>query len=239
MTSYAVRLLNDEGLDAFRAHLHGLRSGAASSPPREMLFSPAQSEEFSARISIEQRSFQSRIDFCEYISDAFGETPYQLIEGNVQLWSWLSLFYFDLVCPLRSDGTRRPGMDYRHVPSRDYRYRHRHLLEGAYHVYRLYGMDAELLLCSALHNENSFHHEFAGRQGFITNPVIINVATDLYYDIRHNRPKLGAGRGKAPGALLRFVDVINQLDMTFDLFSMQPKRLMELLPPEFDAWKAH
>ncbi|HSW62828.1 MAG TPA: hypothetical protein VLH56_05925 [Dissulfurispiraceae bacterium] len=238
MTSYSVRMLNDEGLVAFRTYLRGLRTGETTSPPREMLFSPRQSEALSAQIAIEQRAFRSRIDFCEYISDAFGETPYQLIEGNANLWSWLSLFYFDQVCPLRSDGSRRPGMDYRHIPSRDYRYRHRHLLEGAYHVYQMYGMDAALLLCSALHNENSFHHELAGRQGLITNPFIINVATDLYYDIRHNRPKSGAGRGKAPGALLRFVDVINQLDMTFDLFSIQPRRLMELLPAEFDSWKA-
>jgi hypothetical protein len=230
-------MLTRDGIEAFRAYLQELRNGQAEECPRDLLFNAHHSTEFSPSIQIEQRSFRSRIDFCEYIAECFDDTPYRRIAGNEGLWSWLSLFFFDQVCPQRVDGTRRPGMDYRHIPINDFRYRHRHLLEGAYQVYHLYGMDAALLLCSALHSENSFHHELAGRQGFITNPVIISVATELYYDVRHGRPKTGAGKGKNPGALLRFVDVINQLEMTYDLFSMRPNKLLKLLPVEFDRWK--
>ncbi len=237
VTTYQARMLNDEGVQAFRSYLHDLRGGARTSPPREMLFSAERSAEIPFDLTVAQRAFRSRMDFCEYMAEAFGEAPYHLIEGNDKLWSWLSLFYFDQVCPVRSDGSRRPGMDYRHIPSRDYRHRHRHLLAGAYHVYHLHGMDAALLLCSPLHSENAFHHQLAGRQGFIANPVILHAATELYYDMRHSRPRAGSGRAGGAGTLLRFVDIINQLDMTFDLFSMAPRRLMELLPAEFDRWK--
>ena len=238
MTVHQIRMLNTAGIEAFRTYLNQLRSGQTGAPPRDILFDERQSAAFPVPLEIEQRKFRFRIDFCEYMADVFGDTPYHLIAGNTGLWSWLSLWFFDQVCPPGSDRTRRPGMDYRHILSSGYRYRHRHLLEGAYQVYHLYGMDAALLLCSALPHENSFHHELAGRQGFITNPVIINVATELYYDVRHSRPKTGAGRGKTAGALRRFVDVVNQLDMTYDLFSMQPKKLLALLPPEFDRWKS-
>ncbi|HMK44220.1 MAG TPA: hypothetical protein VK445_08795 [Dissulfurispiraceae bacterium] len=236
-TAFPLRMLTDDGIRAFRVYLQGLRQGSRMAPPREMLLSPHQSEEFPIPVAVEQRTFASRIEFCRYMTEVIGKIPYNLIDGDIHLWSWLSLFYFDQVCPVRTDETRRPGMDYRHIPFRDYRYRHRHLMEGAYHVYHLYGDEAALLLCSPLYQENAFHHELAGRQVMIANPAIISVATELYYDVEKERPKTGSGQWSNPGTLRRFIDVVNQLDMTHDLFTMTPRRLMELLPPEFDAWK--
>jgi hypothetical protein len=40
-----------------------------------------------------------------------------------------------------------------------------------------------------------------------------------------------------PGTLLRFIDVVQQLDLNFDLYSMNAEALIGLLPSEFDAWK--
>jgi hypothetical protein len=35
----------------------------------------------------------------------------------------------------------------------------------------------------------------------------------------------------------RFVDVVQQLAVTYDLYSMQPGELLRLLPKEFEDWK--
>jgi hypothetical protein len=41
----------------------------------------------------------------------------------------------------------------------------------------------------------------------------------------------------SPGTLLRFIDIIQQLDLTYDLYSMSGEEILALLPPEFDKWK--
>ena len=42
-------------------------------------------------------------------------------------------------------------------------------------------------------------------------------------DTKKDRPKRGAASTKRkPGTLRRFVDLIQQLDLTYDLYSMQP-----------------
>jgi len=40
-----------------------------------------------------------------------------------------------------------------------------------------------------------------------------------------------------PGTLYRFIDVIQQLDLTYDLYSMNGEEILGLLPPEFDRWR--
>jgi hypothetical protein len=41
----------------------------------------------------------------------------------------------------------------------------------------------------------------------------------------------------APGSLYRFVDVIQQLDVTYDLYSISGPEIISLLPGEFNHWK--
>lgn len=235
--SYPVRILTEKGIESFRAYLHGLAGGSKASPPKEMLYSPTHSADFNGAVVIDQREFPSRLEAVAYFSKVFAGVEHATVDYHPGLWSWLSLFYFDQVCPADPGGARRPGRDYRHIPDRSYRYRHRHLLAGPYHIHHLHGYEARLLLCSPLFRENHFHHELASRQSFITNPAIIEAATILYFDEVKGRPRLGSQSGGKPGTLLRFVDVIQQLDVTYDLYSMSSEKLLSLLPPEFDKWK--
>jgi hypothetical protein len=41
----------------------------------------------------------------------------------------------------------------------------------------------------------------------------------------------------SPGTLLRFINIIQQLDLTYDLYSLGGEEILALLPPEFDKWK--
>ncbi|MFO7599969.1 MAG: hypothetical protein R6X27_09205 [Candidatus Desulfacyla sp.] len=41
----------------------------------------------------------------------------------------------------------------------------------------------------------------------------------------------------APGTLYRFIDVVQQLDLTYDLYSMTGEQILQLLPNEFDRWR--
>jgi hypothetical protein len=235
-----VRRLTKGGIERFREFLNELRTGSTSGPPRSLLTDPETSEPFSRERSVEQRAFDTRLEAARYLSQVFDGVPVLELEEDIGLWSWLSLYFFDQVCPARPDGTRSPGRDYRHILEPGYLYGHRHLLNGAFLVYALHGEKAVLLLCTKVYQENMFHHELASRQLFISNSAIIRAASLLYFDERRGRPKRGAQDPKrAPGTVRRFVDVLQQLDVNYDLYNrrMSAEALVGLLPAEFDEWR--
>jgi hypothetical protein len=232
----AVRRLTTTGIEQFRDYLKELREGTSAGPPSSLLTDPETSESFLPERFVEQRAFDTRLEAASYLSHVFDGVS--ALEEDIGLWSWLSLSFFDQVCPARPDGTRSPGRDYRHILEPGYLYGHRHLLGGPFLVYTLHREKATLLLCTKLHQENMFHHELASRQVFLSNPAIIRAASLLYLEPRTRRPKRGAQDPKrAPGTLRRFVDVLQQLDVNYDLYSMSADALVGLLPSEFDEWR--
>jgi hypothetical protein len=237
-----IRALTNKGIERFRGYLAELRQGAESLPPESLLEDMEYSKPFQGGIEIEQRSFATRLDLAQYLDQVLDGLVRDNLEYDVHLWSWLSLYFFDQVCPAEENGTRKPGRDYRHVLEPGYPNGHRHLLAGAYLVYSVYGLGenlSRLLLWTPLNLESKFHHQLAGRQTLITNEGVLNAVDKLYFKESEGKPKRGALMEKSsPGTLLRFIDVIQQLDLTYDLYSMSGEEILALLPPEFDKWKA-
>lgn len=232
-----VRRLTKTGIDRFRTFLHALRGdNAPLDPPASLLTAPETSEPFEHDCVVERKSFADRLEAAQYLADVFDAIDG--LQEDVGLWGWLSLLYFDQVCPPKANGRRSPGRDYRHILEPGYRYGHRHLLAGAFVVHSLHGDDARILLCTRVDQENSFHHELTARQAFISNPAIVQAASLLYFDARTGRPKRRSQESeRAPGNLRRFVDVVQQLDVNYDLYSMTAEAILELLPAEFDGWR--
>jgi hypothetical protein len=78
--------------------------------------------------------------------------------------------------------------------------------------------------------------ELANRQELITNPAIVAAATRLYYDPSKGRLKRSGSKG-TPGTIRRFAEVLVQLDVVWDLYSMSVDELIEMLPAEFDRFR--
>lgn len=237
-----LRKFTEKGLEQFRGYLHELDEGSCVKPPLKLLTDPEFSKPIRGSVQLENTKFASRLDLARYLDQTFevlSERPDKLI-NDVYLWSWMSLFYFDQVCPANDKGRRKPGRDYRHIPEPGYPYGHRHLLVGSYLVYTVYGWGEDLsrlALHSPLSIESTFHHEIATRQSLITNRGIMEALHILYFDNLQNKPKRGPIMNKsAPGSLYRFVDVIQQLDVTYDLYSMSGPEIVSLLPKEFNNW---
>ena len=237
-----LRKLTDKGIEEFRFYLHQLAQGSTAESPIRLLTEPEFSQALRNGAPIDQRRFASRLDLARYLDQVLENVPERpdILANEVGLWSWLSLFYFDQICPINEKGRRQPGRDYRHIPEPGYPNGHRHLLLGAYLVYTLYGWGDELsklLLATDLSIESHFHHEIAGRQSVITNRGIMEALHILYYHNVQNKPKRGAIMNRnAPGSLYRFIDVIQQLDLTYDLYSMSGAEIVGLLPAEFNHW---
>jgi hypothetical protein len=236
----ALRKFTDEGIEQFRRHLADLRQGATSPPPFNLLTDPVASKPVNEQIQIENREFATRLEMAQYLDEALAEIESDSIETDVYLWSWLSLYYFDQVSPVQKNGHRKPGRDYRHILEPGYRYGHNHLLAGAYLVYTVYGLNddlSKLLLYTAPSIESTFHHQLAQRQSIITNKNLMKAAHLLYTSKLEGKPKFGALAKNKAGTVYRFIDVIQQLDLNYDLYSMTGEEVLQLLPPEFDKWK--
>jgi hypothetical protein len=236
-----IRKLTPEGVAAFRRYLERLRADTFDTPPRHLLIDPRASQAVHGAGPVARRAFESRLDAARYLDTALAGIDADELASGVGLWSWLSLYYFDQVCPASASGGRRPGSDYRHVLRPDYLHGHRHLLAGAYLVYSVFGLGealSKLLLAGRADSENHFCKELAGRQNCITNRGIMAAAHQLYYNPHTQRPKRGSlSKKNVPGTLPRFIRVIQQLDLNYDLYSMTGPEIVSLLPPEFDAWK--
>ena len=233
-----VRMLNDNGTEKFKGYLASFRAGSAENSARELLNDAWSSAKLPIDIEIENRSFQSRLEAARYISALLEPLGHAKTERNVGLWSWLSLYYLDQLSPVKANGRRRPGLDYRFVLNTVSTYYYRHLLFGSFIAYRIHGEKAALLLYNRVSKTNKFHLELFARQGFITNKGIIEAANLLYFDSRKRKPKRGAAATeRQPGTLFRFIDVVHQLDLTYDLNSMSGEEILDLLPLEFNEWK--
>lgn len=239
-----LRKFTDKGIERFRVYLRDLAAGLAAEHPRHLLTDPEFSRPVRGRVELEQHQFASRLILARYLDrilDDLPERPDKLV-NDVQLWSWMSLFFFDQVCPADDKGRRKPGRGYRHIPEPGYPYGHRHLIAGPYLVYTVYEWQDELsklLLHTPLSVESHFHHQITSRQSMITNRGIMEALHILYYDDAHSKPRRGPIMNRdAPGSLYRFINVIQQLDVTYDLYSMSGAEIVSLLPKEFAHWKS-
>lgn len=232
-----LRALNHAGLERFRAALVRLADDGRAEVPTRLLDDPDFTVETSVDLELEPRRHNSRLALGRYLNELLQPFPGSELELNRGLWAWLSLWLFDQVCPPGREGRRRPGRVYRHIPEFGFRYRHRHLLFGPYELYRRHGARAVVLLSGPPHVESGLYHEIASRRDLLANAGVIEAAVRLYMDRHTGGPKRGAQGSGVPGGVRRFVRVLQQLDLTYDIHGMSGRQLLELLPGEFDAWR--
>lgn len=234
-----LRKLNDEGVSRFREYL---ASGGVGAPPVSLLESPETSQPLGIDIRAGTGLFDDRYSFGVYLKTLLKDFDPASIGGDRNLWTSLALVWFDRLCPLKADGTRDVGEDYRYVLSSDYRHYYRHLVRSPWQLVRHHGENARFLLVAPRPQEYplSVHGEileqFGGRQQVLASRPIIEAASRMYLNPVTHRPQTGvAGSGR--GSARRFGLVLRQLDLTYDPDGMPEDALLGILPAEFEKWK--
>ena len=229
-----LRSFNTAGINRFEEFL-----ASATRDPEDLgafLEDSGLSSEVSPEIDVEARSFVNRLAAGEYLYSLLGDSNIPNLDENRGIWAWLSAFYFNQLCP---EGAQ-PGRDYRWVPAvNSFRNYYRHLLAGPYFIYRAHGdhpQHAMAVLATQLHRPGDIVEQLASRQELVTNRSVMEAATRLYIG-EDGLPKPGAA-GRSGGSARRLADVLTQLDLTWDLYDLSTDRLLELLPAEFDKFKA-
>jgi hypothetical protein len=235
-----LRRLTTQGIERMSAFLDSLTTSTPEAPPYETLTNPAMSEPAPGEIEIEQRTFASRFDVARYLDERLGEAGTRGLERDRGVWAWLALLFFESLCPVGRDGRLKPGARARWIPeiSNFQRY-YRHLLCGPYLIYRAHRDDprrAMVLLYGPPSVMGEVVEQLASRQQLITNRAVVAAATGLYFDSSKGSPRRGFG-GKGPGSPRRLADVLNQLDLTWDLYAMSDDEVLAKLPSEFDRFK--
>jgi len=231
--------LTKEGVSRLNDFLHVQKSLPSSNSPSGILEDANCVEPIGDAPMIDEgRIFANRFEFAQYMDSLLGSRTQLLM--NADVWAWLTVVYFDQVCPVVR-GVRQVRDKARYIPALgNFRKLYRHLLLGPLHAYRAHGdapERARVMLAGPLHSPGELAEQLMAAQERMTNRAVIDVASTLYLDPRSGRPKPGAG-GKLAGSPRRFVDVLNQLDLTYDLYSLSESQLMAMLPMEFDRFRA-
>jgi hypothetical protein len=241
-----VRRLLPAGIERFKEYLADARSAAVQAPPTALLRDPATSEPFEVRTQVETQKFAGRFEFGSYLAATLGGLDRRQISRDAGLWTWLALYFFDQLCPPDSDGTRKLLSDEAYViPYRyDFQGYYRHLVRTPWLVYSDHGEFAKVLLvprsdpaARPLSVRGEIVEQLASRQSVLGNPTIIKAAYKMYFDIKSGRPRRGSG-GSGGGSPRRLAQILQQLDLTFDLNACNADRVLALLPREFARWSA-
>lgn len=235
-----LRRFNEKGIQQFAILLESLRQGESVETPLEFLNTREFSEDAPQADELEVQLFDSRLELAVFVDNLLTDVENGGDMTDIGLWSWLGAAFLDTTCPADSEGIRKPGKDYRHIPSSNWRDFYRHLIRGPVRIFRLFKDNpdaASIVLCQSPQSPGDFVEQLASRQERITNPAIIETANTLYFDRKTGKPRRGASSTwRKPGTLRRYGDVLDQLDLTYDLYSMSADELAELLPGEFSAY---
>lgn len=232
-----MRRLNETGVNQFEQYLTVLRGGGTADPPTDILTNAERSEPLGIAIKIEDRDFDTRLDWAKYIDELLEGKGLKNVERDVGLWAWLALFYVTRLLPSKKNGRKKVGEVAMWVPQiKDYRRYYRHLLAGPYRIFRAHRAKPEnalILLGGPFGSHGEVVEQFASRLEIVTNRSLIESLTTLYWDVQGKKLRRGAG-GKDAGSARRLADVLLHFDVTWDLYSLSSSGLLGLLPKEFD-----
>ncbi|MBP7510203.1 MAG: hypothetical protein KA807_20500 [Prolixibacteraceae bacterium] len=233
-----LHTFTNEGLAEFSQNLLLVKTGAATDLDKDNLFSAINIRKY--RIDIDLPEFDpltSKNEFIVTLTRILEPIELRKELYNSYLWSWLSAYYFDLVCPFEVD-RRNPKAEERHIlSSENWRRYYRHLIAAPVRLYTELGDLAVGYLDGKIDVHGEYFEQLASAQDIATSPGIIEAANILFWDFNGNRFKHGSRGKDKPGTIRRFArDVIPQYQMTYDLNSMRGQEIVSLLPHEFDRW---
>jgi hypothetical protein len=230
-----LRKLNEQGVEVFRDYINDLRSGADQNIPNYLLDSDEYSEDIQFELEITKPEFKSRLEMGVYLVDLFDGlniTPYI---GDIGFWSWLALYWFEQLCS-EKEGKLNPSMDYNYILSKNFRHRPRHAVYMTWQLVTRYGEDCAFMLCKAMSTRGELTEQMMARQENLSSESVMKLANALYFDSETRTFKKGAAARKSAGCVARYITWLEQIKMTYDVFSISADELKDLLPAEFDRF---
>ncbi len=156
---------------------------------------------------------------------------------DVGLWAWLTFAMRDLLFAKDASGRRLVKELHRWMPSNpnDWQKGQRHLVRMPVLLRASFGDIADHLLCGHPSILPEIREQLTSQQDMF-NVSFQRAARSLYFDDQRQTLKRGAGN-KTAGTPRRLAKVRKQLDVTWELDELEPDRVLDLLPGEFDKFR--
>lgn len=239
VTETPLRGLTAAGIRRAQAFLKHMREhpDANRTPPSELLFGETFSRPFdaNANITVGPRRFSTRREAGAYLAPRLA-TVRRLVLDDPGVWSWLGMFYFKATAPETlspNDMTFlfEHGADASNT-RRSEQQTYRHYLWGSWRLYEQHRERAAFLLGQPISSwDDLSERSFGSRRVF--NSVGV-VPTILHLYTSGGRKKSGYVRSL--GGLRHLLRVLPQLEMTHDVYGMEPEALLRVLPEAFRPW---
>jgi len=231
-----IRRLNNKGLEYFSDYIARIGGGEKSDPPLTILTDNNFSEPVDFHVEVDTCCFPTRFDIGVYLKDVLSGVDQQKLLGDTGLWSWLALYWFDQLCPAKSDNSRKPSKVYNYILSGNYNHKPRHALQTTWLLVEKYGETSRFLLSKKPHERGELMEQIAARQFFISCQGIIDAASRLYYDPANQTFKRGSTSQNRKGNIRRFISYLQQLELTYDLYTLPGNEIINMLPKEYDGF---
>lgn len=235
---YSVKIFNEAGLTEFERLINELRNGTIKHIPEDLLYNNEFVVPLEPIVNIEKVDYKNKGELIPYITASLNLKSNKFLYFDKGLWSWLAAFFFDNICPVDGNGKRKINETAYYVlrDPKEYTKYYRHLLAYYSRLYTEVGESSKLLLSGTFQTRGEISEQLGASQEIALNKGILTAANILYWDETTKSFKRGAASNKG-GSVRRFVRIIKQYQMTFDLNSMSGEKIVELMPEEFSKWR--
>ena len=239
--------LNDSAIREFSEFIDRIKADSSEDPPYYLL----EGDEYATPIEFGHgtveidgsRTIVTRMDLGRYIA-SFLRTPedFASVIDDAGVGAFLSLLFFERICPKRDDGAWDAKAKDRYIPALYNRRRfYRHAVFSSLCVFNLHGEKGRLYLCQDAHIHPDTMEQIGSRENLILNSSVIELADMLYWDSSSGgvKERTVSYNPVPDGAMRRFVgpgSFTEQYGTVYDFWSMDTHALAELLPREFNEW---
>src|SRR5688572_16464021 len=104
-----LRRLTAKGIEQFSAFLDSLNTPTPPRVPTWLLDHDETSSVLEVDIDVQATAFPNRFELAKHLDSKLTDSGLKNVERDIALWAWLALVYFDQLCPVEKDGSRKPG----------------------------------------------------------------------------------------------------------------------------------
>jgi hypothetical protein len=233
-----LRRFNSAGIAEFVRRIETLRAGGAAEIDDAFVNDGRLTEPVVPEVAMERPAFKTKRDAGAYLSERTRTARAVHGEDDRGLWTWLSAWHWDAVCPVREKEQRKVLNPLSYVFGYGFAKRQKqHLLAAATQVFELHP-NSRLLLNGPVYSLTQAAHEVLTRLSLMRIKGIAELLDVLYWDKVGERIKRGAvDNTPRPGDLRnRLPARIRQLEVTHDLTNLNAEQLLNLLGDEFRQW---
>jgi hypothetical protein len=188
------------------------------------------------------QNFKNSYELGVYLNNLLSDCNQIEINFDEKMWDWITLFHFDLVFSSSMSGIS----EHRYILSDDWFIRYRHLIRTPWYAVNTYGNASKLFLSKAAYIGSDYLEQYISHRISENYTPSAVIAYELYYDKEMHKPRPGYSKKfirkkgiktLVKASLGRLIDKINQYNQIYNIWLMEPKDIISLLPKEFDDLK--